>query len=103
MTRPVHELKSMPALFAALWDGAKRFDIRRADRDFRVGDGIILREWHADRGPYSGREVRGRIVYLETIEASGICVGGGSAIGFDDRFAVVLGLEIEMRCEEMPG
>ena len=39
----VHELKTWPEYFEAIRTGAKRFEIRRDDRGFAVGDELILR------------------------------------------------------------
>lgn len=41
----VHPLKTWPEFFAAMWDGRKRFEVRRDDRSFAVGDCLHLVEW----------------------------------------------------------
>lgn len=51
-----HELKIYPKYFEAILDGKKTFEIRKDDRDFQVGDSIVLKEW--DNIKYSGREIQ---------------------------------------------
>lgn len=38
-----HQLKTDPEVFDAVASGAKTFEFRRNDRDFQVGDDLILR------------------------------------------------------------
>jgi hypothetical protein len=65
-----HELKTWPEPFAAIVRGEKRHEIRRADRDFAVGNVLHLREWipspptHDGLARYTGRELRVRVTYL---------------------------------------
>lgn len=53
----VHQLKTWPAAFAATWAGDKRYELRRDDRSFRVGDSLDLREWDPRTLDYSGRRI----------------------------------------------
>ena len=39
-----HELKILPEYFEAVISGRKQFEIRKNDRDYKVGDQLILRE-----------------------------------------------------------
>ncbi len=63
-----HELKIWPIYFAAVVDGRKRFEIRKNDREFMVGDTLRLREWNpADGGAYTGAEIVVEVTYLTTM------------------------------------
>lgn len=39
-----HNLKTDPAVFAAVLDGTKTYELRKNDRDFAVGDALVLHE-----------------------------------------------------------
>ena len=41
----IHELKTWPEAWAAVRDGRKRFELRRDDRGFAVGDVLLLKLW----------------------------------------------------------
>jgi hypothetical protein len=59
----IHELKTLPPYFKAVQSGEKRFEVRKADRDFQTGDTVTLREWEEGYG-YSERSLSFRIGYV---------------------------------------
>ena len=50
-----HELKTLPEYFELVRTEVKNFEVRKNDRDFKVGDLLILKEWN---GEYTGRDQR---------------------------------------------
>ena len=59
-----HSLKTDPVYFNAVWNGRKKSELRKDDRDFRLGDNIILKEYDRPSEKYSGREIRTSISYI---------------------------------------
>lgn len=59
-----HELKSWPEFFDAVRDGSKTFEIRRNDRDYRVGDLLELRRWSPLEERYTGEQLLVRVTYM---------------------------------------
>ena len=59
-----HVLKCWPEPFDATLAGEKRYEIRRDDRDFDVGDRLRLREWTPESETYTGRFADYRVIYL---------------------------------------
>lgn len=57
-----HELKTYPKYFQETIEGNKPFEIRKNDRNFQVGDVLILKEW--DNIKYSGREIGAVVRYV---------------------------------------
>jgi hypothetical protein len=47
-----HRLKTWPVEFQQIVDGKKTFEFRRNDRDFRVGDNLLLIEFDPNAGGY---------------------------------------------------
>lgn len=83
-SRPhIHELKIWTIPFEAVLDGSKRYEVRKADRPFLVGDDIILKEYIPEWNSYTGREIFGRITYITEAGMWGlpkdICVFGFKA------------------------
>ena len=68
--RAIHYVKAWPRFFEAVACGQKPFEVRKNDRDYRVGDKVVLYEWDPDKAKereaegYSGREVRGNVTYI---------------------------------------
>ncbi|EKD8217487.1 DUF3850 domain-containing protein [Listeria innocua] len=62
-----HKLKIDIKYFKAILSGKKNFEIRNNDRNFKVGDTVILQEITNDR-IYTGREVTGIITYITDFE-----------------------------------
>lgn len=80
-TRAIHELKTWPAYFAAVRRGDKPFDIRKNDRDFEVGDTVILQEFDPDQDAYTGQTETRTIRFLLSEEDLGV-IHGFVVIGF---------------------
>ena len=68
-----HELKIYPKYFEDVISGKKKFEIRKNDRKYRVGDILKLKEW--DNIKYSGREARAEVIYLIDDKFAGIQPG----------------------------
>lgn len=69
---PTHELKTWPEPFQAVLDGRKRHEIRKNDRNFKVGDGLLLKEWLPVEQKYSGRELSTVITFISSGESLGL-------------------------------
>ncbi|MCB5320038.1 DUF3850 domain-containing protein [Yersinia massiliensis] len=52
----IHELKILPEYFHAVFTGCKKAEFRLNDRNFSVGDYLILNEWELNAG-YSGEKI----------------------------------------------
>lgn len=78
----IHDLKCEPTHFQESARGFKRFEVRRDDRGFEIGDSIRLREWLPGSETYTGLEMVARVNYILRGHA-------GLADGF-----VVLGVEV---------
>ncbi len=74
-----HELKILPEFFQAVKRGDKRFELRKKDRNYQVGDMLILQEWTG--GEYTGESIARFITYVYIGKgkyglAEGYCVLG---------------------------
>jgi hypothetical protein len=75
-TPRIHHLKTWPVFFQPIRDGSKTFEIRKNDRDFQIGDILILEEFdplmpklreegqNGALGEYTGRRYTAKITYI---------------------------------------
>ncbi|MGA7861668.1 MAG: DUF3850 domain-containing protein [Thermoplasmata archaeon] len=66
-----HNLKCWPEGFAAVLDGRKKSEFRKFDRNFIVGDRLMLREWSPVTREYTGRQIRRVITHVSNLEPFG--------------------------------
>jgi len=60
----VHKVKSWIHLFQAVKSGKKKHDFRDAtERDYKVGDQLLLQEFDFIKGEYTGEELVVNITY----------------------------------------
>ncbi len=59
-----HELKTWPEYYQKIITGEKRFEFRYNDRNFQVGDTLLLKEWDNTTKYYNGREVEVKVTYI---------------------------------------
>ena len=62
-----HYLKTRPDFFLASKIGKKAFELRKYDRDYEVGDTLILQEYLFGMGPkdgYTGFELKREVTYV---------------------------------------
>lgn len=60
----LHHLKVWPPFYESVENGSKTFEVRRADRDFRVDDLLILSEWEPRLERHTGRQCRRHVSYV---------------------------------------
>jgi len=68
------ELKIHPEYFEAISNGDKTFHLCRADREYKVGDTLVLAEYDPEpiKYPYpalkySGREIKATVTYIQEV------------------------------------
>lgn len=69
--RKVHTVKSWTMLFEAALSGQKTHDIRLLDRDYQVGDVLLLQEYDWGAKKYTGRELYVEITYITCARVGG--------------------------------
>lgn len=59
---PYHMIKTINPFFTDIWNGAKTFEIRKNDRNYKEGDFVHLLEWENEQ--YTSREIICKITYI---------------------------------------
>ena len=106
MRNNCHNLKTWPGYFEDIYQGRKKFEIRKNDRDFQTGDCLELREWDPVYKRYTGRYLRCDIIYIFSPDddyqilgiKSGYCVLG---IKINDKKYPYLNIMSEYEMVEM--
>ena len=78
MPGTIHKLKVWTEFYVDLESGLKKFEIRINDRDYKVGDYLLLCDYNKNTDEYSGKEIFKQITYI--VEGFGlkdgyICLG----------------------------
>lgn len=81
-----HELKILPEYYKEVRSHRKNFEIRKKDRDFKVGDIVLLREWDGEN--YTGHQTKRKISYILTDAQKfglqdGFCILALHSVGWD--------------------
>jgi len=59
-----HELKIWTEYIRPVITGIKTFEIRKNDRDFKVGDILILKGYDADNNKYTNEEIEVVVTFI---------------------------------------
>lgn len=76
----IHKLKTIQPYFDDVDLGGKTFEVRKNDRNFKVGDFMVLQEWKMNKSCYTGNEVKTIITYV--LDNEEYCKQGYVIIGF---------------------
>ena len=74
-TRNIHKLKIWPTYFNAVYNGFKDFEHRINDRNYQIGDVLILQEYNPDTNEYTGKELSKRIKYISALDNNYVILG----------------------------
>jgi hypothetical protein len=59
-----HQLKTWPEYFQAVWNEEKTFEVRKNDRNFQVGDALVLQEYDPATESYTGSGMVKTVTYI---------------------------------------
>lgn len=60
----IHKLKIHPEYFEEVFTRKKSFEIRKNDRNFQIGDILLLQEYIPETQEYTGRVVERKVTYI---------------------------------------
>lgn len=78
----IHAVKIYPEYYESVKSGEKLFEVRKNDRDYKVGDLLALNEFNPDdkvAGEYTGRAIIAKISYV--LENPKLCKFGFVVLG----------------------
>jgi hypothetical protein len=74
-----HTLKVWPKYFIELMYDIKKFEIRENDRDYKIGDHLILHEFDPDTKQFTGRALMRSVNHIHP----------GGSMGIPDNLVVM--------------
>lgn len=80
----VHELKTWDEFMTDIATGKKPFEVRKNDRDFNVGDTLMLKGWDNHFAEYTGMFIEAEVTYILK----------GGAWGIEDGY-IVIGIKVK--------
>ncbi len=93
MDTKLHELKSVPERFIGLMEEERGYDVRQNDRNYKVGDTILFKEFQENHNLFTGR---GKTATITSITPLTSTPGVFGALNLKDEDAfVILGLRYE--------
>lgn len=78
-----HEIKCWPEFMHDLATGRKSFEVRKNDRDYLVGDMLLIREFNPEKKVYGLKKINAEIIYILK----------GGQFGIEKGY-IVMGLQI---------
>lgn len=80
----LHKLKTVQPYYNDILFGRKRFEVRKNDRDFKVGDQLRLLEYDAENQRFTGMGLTMmNIIYV--LDNPEFCKEGFAIIGFEPQ------------------
>lgn len=59
-----HELKIVPKYFKDVVDEKKTFEVRKNDRNYQIGDTLILKEYDPTNKSFTGNYAKATVMYI---------------------------------------
>lgn len=60
----IHSLKCWPIPFSAIYHGEKNWELRKDDRQYSIGNYLLIKEWDNEKQEYTGSFVEKQIVWI---------------------------------------
>lgn len=83
----IHALKTEPFFYEQAQQGLKPFEVRKNDRDFKIGDYLALNECEPEKNCYTGRAILEKILCIlddERFVQPGYVILGTRVVSIDD-------------------
>ena len=94
----IHRLKSWPQFFRDINAGVRTHELRKNDRNFRVGDCLILQEYDPEKMEYTGHELTAEITSMTSFAQP--CAVSGEALNSD--FCILSIRLVDSACASTP-